>query len=160
MFGTYNKIESIEQVKENDILFYAVSKREILNNDFNRIRKSLEILKEAGKDAKGKLFLTFDGYDNDKREIYMIPEIRNFVKNVWDDYKFLFYFLTSFDNNRAIIFSCLNDFKAIQNHRDKKCRLEIIYNQKIKEQTINAMKKYGLLIDDIDGVQRILFTII
>lgn len=144
MFGTYNKIESIEQVKENDILFYAVSKREILNNDFNRIRKSLEILKEAGKDAKGKLFLTFDGYDNDKREIYMIPEIRNFVKNVWDDYKFLFYFLTSFDNNRAIIFSCLNDFKAIQNHRDKKCRLEIIYNQKIKEQTINAMKKYGL----------------
>ena len=40
MFGTYNKIESIEQVKENDILFYAVSKREILNNDFNRIRKS------------------------------------------------------------------------------------------------------------------------
>lgn len=160
MFGTYNKIESIEQVKENDILFYAVSKREILNNDFNRIRKSLEILKEAGKDAKGKLFLTFDGYDNDKREIYMIPEIRNFVKNVWDEYKFLFYFLTSFDNNRAIIFSCLNDFKAIQNHRDKKCRLEIIYNQKIKEQTINAMKKYGLLIDDIDGVQRILFTII
>ncbi len=160
MFGTYNKIESIEQVKENDILFYAVSKREILNNDFNRIRKSLEILKEAGKDAKGKLFLTFDGYDNDKREIYMIPEIRNFVKNVWDDYKFLFYFLTSFDNNRAIIFACLNDFKAIQNHRDKKCRLEIIYNQKIKEQTINAMKKYGLLIDDIDGVQRILFTII
>ena len=116
MFGTYNKIESIEQVKENDILFYAVSKREILNNDFNRIRKSLEILKEAGKDAKGKLFLTFDGYDNDKREIYMIPEIRNFVKNVWDDYKFLFYFLTSFDNNRAIIFACLNDFKAIQNH--------------------------------------------
>ena len=160
MFGTYNKIESIEQVKENDILFYAVSKREILNNDFNRIRKSLEILKEAGKDAKGKLFLTFDGYDNDKREIYMIPEIRNFVKNVWDDYKFLFYFLTSFDNNRAIIFACLNDFKAIQNHWDKKCRLEIIYNQKIKEQTINAMKKYGLLIDDIDGVQRILFTII
>lgn len=160
MFGTYNKIESIEQVKENDILFYAVSKREILNNDFNRIRKSLEILKEAGKDAKGKLFLTFDGYDNDKREIYMIPEIRNYVKNVWDDYKFLFYFLTSFDNNRAIIFACLNDFKSIQNHRDKKCRLEIIYNQKIKEQTINSMKKYGLLIDDIDGVQRILFTII
>ena len=117
MFGTYNKIESIEQVKENDILFYAVSKREILNNDFNRIRKSLEILKEAGKDAKGKLFLTFDGYDNDKREIYMIPEIRNFVKNVWDDYKFLFYFLTSFDNNRAIIFACLNDFKAIKNHK-------------------------------------------
>lgn len=160
MFGTYNKIESIKQVKENDILFYAVSKREILNNDFNRIRKSLEILKEAGKDAKGKLFLTFDGYDNDKREIYMIPEIRNYVKNVWDDYKFLFYFLTSFDNNKAIIFACLNDFKAIQNDRDKKCRLEIIYNQKIKEQTINAMKKYGLLIDDIDGVQRILFTII
>ena len=119
MFEIYDVIKNVKQVKENDIFFYAVSKQEITNNDFNRIRKSLETLKKAGKDAKGKLFLTFDGYDNDKREIYMIPEIRSFVKNIWKEYKFLFYFLTLFDNNRAIIFACLNDFKVIQNEKEK-----------------------------------------
>ncbi len=160
MFEIYDVIKNVKQVKENDIFFYAVSKQEIINNDFNRIRKSLETLKKAGKDAKGKLFLTFDGYDNDKREIYMIPEIRSFVKNIWKEYKFLFYFLTLFDNNRAIIFACLNDFKVIQNEKEKKCKLEIIYNEEIKKQTIKAMKNYGLLIDDIDGAQRALFTII
>ena len=83
MFEIYDVIENIKQVKENNIIFYAVSKQEIINKDFNRIRKTLRILKDAGKEAKGKLFLTFDGYENDKREIYMIPEIRSFVKNIW-----------------------------------------------------------------------------
>ena len=160
MFGTYNKIESIEQVKENDILFYAVSKREILNNDFNRIRKSLEILKEAGKDAKGKLFLTFDGYDNDKREIYMIPEIRNFVKNIWEKYKYLFYFLTPFDNNKAIIFACINDVKAYQNIKTGITNLEIVYNEKIKLETIKSTEDFGRLIGDLDGARRELFKFI
>ena len=74
--------------------------------------------------------------------------------------QFLFYFLTLFDNNRAIIFACLNDFKVLQNNKEKKCRLEIIYNEEIKNKTINSMKNYGILIDDVDGVQRALLTII
>ncbi|OKZ73904.1 MAG: hypothetical protein BHW00_07240 [Clostridium sp. 26_22] len=160
MFEIYDVIENIKQVKENNIIFYAVSKQEIINKDFNRIRKTLRILKDAGKEAKGKLFLTFDGYENDKREIYMIPEIRSFVKNIWEEYRFLFYFLTLFDNNRAIIFACLNNFKVLQNNKEKKCRLEIIYNEEIKNKTINSMKNYGILIDDVDGVQRALLTII
>ncbi len=160
MFKIYDFIENVEQVKKADILFYAISKSEIIHKDLKRIRKNLDVLKKAGKDAKGKLFLTIDGYENDEREIYMIPEIRSFIKAVWEEYKYLFYFLIPFDNNRAIIFACLNDFKAYQNKDSGLCRLEIIYNKETKKQTINAMKQYGLLINDIEGVQRILFTFI
>ena len=91
----------------------------------------------------------------------MIPEIRSFIKSIWEECRYLFYFLIPFDNNRAIIFACLNDFKAY--HMDNgQCNLEIIYdnNNEIRKKTIDAMHQYGLKIDDIDDVQRILFTFI
>ena len=99
----YNdEIKSVLQVKKAELLFYSVSKREVTNKDYKRIINSLDILKDAGKEAKSKLFLVFDGYDNDKREIYEIPEIRDFVKYIYDKYKYLFYFLTTLDNNLCL----------------------------------------------------------
>lgn len=160
MYNIYESIDSVEQVKASDIILYAVSKLEIENKDLQRLSNSLEILKQAGKDAKGKLFLSFDGYDNDEREVYMIPEIRSFVKTIWEKYKYLFYFLTAFDNNRSIIFACINDFKAYRNMNDGKCYLEIVYNDEIKKLTIDAMIKHGIIINDIEGVQRVVFTFI
>lgn len=154
-------INNKSDVKHCDLILYSVSKREITNRDFTRLRRNLNILKEAGKDSKGKLLLTFDGYDNDSREIYMIDEIRDYIKTIWEEYKYLFYFLTAIDNNRALIFACLNDFEAMQLIQENKTKLRIInINEKIRQQTIEAMTKFGLAIDDVDGVQRILFSFI
>lgn len=160
MFNVSDSIENIQQVKNMTLLVYSVSKREILGNDFERIRKNLEILTKAGKDAKGKLFLTFGGYEDDKREIYMIPEIRNFIKKTWEEYKYLFYFLTPFDNNKAIIFACINDVKSYQKINSDVINLEIIYNEKIKLQTITATENFGRQIGDLDGARRELFKFI
>ena len=89
-----DQIKNIEDVEKVSLIFYSVSKREVDNKDFSRIRKSLEILKETGKKAKGKMVLSFSGYDDDIREVYMIPEIREFVRILWNEYKYIFYFLT------------------------------------------------------------------
>lgn len=102
--------------------------------------------------------LTFDGYNDDKREIYMISEIREFVKYIYTKYNFLFYFLTALDNNRSIVYACINDYKAIQNNND--VFLKIIYNEDIRKKTIYSMLEYGKLIGDLDGMQRIIFTFI
>ena len=56
MYNIYESIDSVEQVKESDIILYAVSKLEVENKDLQRLSNNLEILKQAGKDAKGKLF--------------------------------------------------------------------------------------------------------
>lgn len=160
MFNTYDSIENIQQVKKVGMFAYSVSKREIISKNFERLRKSLEVLKKAGKDAKGKLYLTFEGYEDDKREIYMIPEIRDFVKSIWEEYKFLFYFLTSFDNNKAIIFACINDFKAYQNNNTGITGLKIVYDEEVKLQTITAMTEFGITINDVDGARRELFKFI
>lgn len=160
MFEIKDVIEDTEQVKKSNLFLYAVSKREVKNKDFSRLRNNLEILKKSGKDAKGKLYLSFDGYDNDKREVYMIPEIREFVKTIWQEYKYLFYFLTLLDNNRTTIYACLNDFKAYQYMNEKVCKFKIIQKEEIRKQTIDAMRKYGLIIDDVDGIQEVLLTFI
>lgn len=160
MYNVYDFIESVEQVKKADLLLYAVSKKEVESKDVKRLIDSLEILKQAGKDAKGKLLLTFNEYDNDEREIYMIPEIRSFVKILWEKYKYMFYFLTALDNNRAVIFACINDFEALQNKDIGMVKLQIIYNEDINLQIIVAMQEFGNLIDDASGAKSIVQTII
>lgn len=160
MLEICDELKSVEQVKEVQIMLYAVSKQEVLNKDTKRLKSNLEILKKAGKYSKGKLFLTFDGFENDEREIYMIPEIRSFVKNIWEEYKYLFYFLTSLDNNRAIIFACINDFKAYKDINSKICNLQIIDDNETKKQTIDTTKQYGETINDLDGAIEILHTFI
>ena len=89
-------LKDINDVKNSYIIFFSVSKRELLNKDYTRIKNNIKILDDAGKFAKGKMLLTFDGFDFDKREIYEIPEIREYVKNIWDKDKHIFYFLTTF----------------------------------------------------------------
>ena len=158
MFEFLEEIKDVKQVKKTQMIFYAVSKNEIIRKNYRRILRTLELLKKSGKDAKGKLMLTFDGYNDDKREIYMISEIREFVKYIYTKYNFLFYFLTTLDNNRSIVYACINDYKAIQNNND--VFLKIIYNEDIRIKTINSMLEYGKLIDDLEEMQRIIFTFI
>lgn len=152
------EIRNVEQVKNATILVYAVSKEEIINKKYTRLLNSLNILKLSGKHAKEKLMLTFDGYDDDKREIYMIPEVREYVKYIYEKYNYIFYFLTSLDNNRSIIYACINDFRSIQNKNENFTRLEIISNKETRNKTVDAMLQYGIDIGDIDDIKRILYT--
>lgn len=153
-------LKNINDVKNSQLILFSVSKREILTKDYTRIEKSIQILNNAGKFAKGKIMLTFDGFDTDKREIYEIPEIREYVKNIWNKCKHIFYFLTALDNNRAIIFACINDFECFHRIGEIKTELHIINNQEIKEKTIDAMVKFGIKINDVENVRRIIFTFI
>ena len=106
------------------------------------------------------MMLTFDGFDFDKREIYEIPEIREYVKNVWDKCKHIFYFLTALDNNRSIIFACLNNFECFSRIGDIRRQLHIIFDEEIKNETIDGMLKFGLKINDVEDVRRIIYTFI
>ena len=154
-----NEIKSVSQVKKAEMLFFSVSKREVINKDYKRIINSLEIFKEAGTEAKSKLFLVFDGYNNDKREIYEIPEIRNFVKYIYNKYKYLFYFLTTIDNNRSIIYACINDLEVIHTDNNPIVGVRIIPNKKTEDEITNAMIEYGTKIGETE-MQREIFTFI
>lgn len=159
MFEYDYEIKNVLQVKKAELFFFSVSKKEVINKDYKRIINSLDILKEAGKEAKSKLFLVFDGYDNDKREIYEIPEIRDFVKYIYENYKYLFYFLTTLNNNRSIIYACISNLEIIHKRNSPIVGFRIIPNKKIMQEITNAMLEYGTQIGETE-MQREIFTFI
>lgn len=44
-----DNLKNVNEVKNIDIIFFSVSKRELLNKDYTRIEKNIKILNEAGK---------------------------------------------------------------------------------------------------------------
>ena len=44
-----DNLKNINEVKNADIIFFSVSKRELLNKDYTRIENNIKILNEAGK---------------------------------------------------------------------------------------------------------------
>lgn len=156
----YKEVACLEDIIKADLILYSINKKDLINRKFINFERILEILQKAGKDARGKLMLTFDGYDNDDREIYFIPEIREFVKYFYDKCNYLFYFLTTEDNNRSIIFACINDCNSFKVKGGNKVILETIYDQEIKMKTINSIIKYGLSQNDFIEAKRLLYTFI
>ena len=154
------KIENIKDVKEADLLYFEVTKEEVMNKHYKRLLESLKVLSQAGKHGREKLIIAFYGYDNDEREIYTIPEIRDFVKEIYERYSYIFYFLTSIDSNRTIIYACLNDCELFKQENSNKVALRIIPNKAIQERTTIEMLKYGVGQDDLLETRRILFTLI
>lgn len=85
-----------EQIKECSIAFICVGKNEILTKDvrgFGQLSNRLTISEEMITKSRGKISFFIDGYDNDPREIYEIPEVRTWIKLVVPTFKYWGYFL-------------------------------------------------------------------
>lgn len=111
------KKKPIEQIKAvtdkflkgGQILNINIRKREIVDKDISKISSIIDTLYGIldGKDLKEKVQISFVDYENDSRELYQIPEIREFVHELLKDSFVLFYMLTK--NCRIIFFlSCVS----------------------------------------------------
>ena len=97
---------SIAEASHAAILF---SKKEVRANNFDRAKKQFDELRKAGIKAAQKLSIFFDGYDDDSREIWQIPETRAFVARIFSEYpEFLFYLN---DKTKNPIICCLMNIK-------------------------------------------------
>lgn len=59
--------------------------------------------------ACGRISLVVDGYDRDPRELFEIPEVRNFIKALDDMWPYWLFFLSQVDDSIKIVESCLCD---------------------------------------------------
>lgn len=153
-----DELYETDNIKDFDCIVFTIYKREIINKDLSRTIKLIKKLEEAKEHARGKVVFIVDGYNNDKREIYMIPEIREFFKLVYEKYPYLFYFISSLDNNISIIYACLNDYRSYYNSKYTKVGLEIVDNYSLRNNIIEKTKEYGIKINDLENAQRQLFT--
>lgn len=156
----YGEIKPLEEMLNADLIVYSIGKEELIQKGYANFERILETLQKAGKDAREKLMITFDGYDNDDREIYLIPEVREFVKYFYDKCNYLFYFITYEAQNRGIIFACINDVKSYKENGKNDVTLEIVFNEAIITKTINAILKYGTSQDDLDETIKLLDSFI
>ncbi|WP_279194190.1 hypothetical protein [Holdemania massiliensis] len=82
-----------KDVKPGGMYFCPVSKEEAVKCDLRRMIKNFENMRETGRTGKGTLVISFDGYDNDPREIYQIPECKEFMIKLLAAIPYMFYYL-------------------------------------------------------------------
>lgn len=96
-------IVKAEELQGDLLVAHVVTKNEIELKATYKIIQQINEFKKAGVTAKNSLSVEFWGYDYDEREVFEIPEIRMFIREVYNQIPELFYFL-SIDNYTFAIF--------------------------------------------------------
>lgn len=91
--------DKVNKMFENqDKIYYSVSSEEIKNNDISVLKSFFRRLASNDllfRNLQGKLELTVDGYDNHKKELYEIKEVRRWFKKANKKISYWFYLLTT-----------------------------------------------------------------
>jgi len=114
------------QIKKSGLVMLNVSKEEVMKLDtsgFKTLLDRLTINDEMIAKSEGKLSFLIDGYNDDTREIYEIPEIRNWIRKVFHEFKYWGYFLNMSEDiaNLAglrLLVACLIDVKIVGENQD------------------------------------------
>lgn len=148
-------IKNPDMVKNMDLVFFSVTREEIINKSYKRLLDTLEVLKKSGKYGRNKLLLNIDGYNNDSREIYMIPEVRDFIQGIWKECKFFLYFVSDIGGTRDVFVACLNEYISHKYVGMKETILEVNYNKFVMQETVDAIIRYGMQVNDYDEAFKI-----
>lgn len=62
---------------------------------------------ESTREYGGRLEFVFEGFENDPREVYAIPEIRQFVSSLTERFPFWFHFCGKVDDTLFALMACL-----------------------------------------------------
>jgi hypothetical protein len=112
----------------NGIIYFSIPRADVLNMNFKNIDNTFKVFRECKHRARGKIILTFSGYEYTADEIFEIPEIREYVTELLNRYSYLFYFLSDIDNNSQIILACLCDIETVYLGEKKQTISEIFYS--------------------------------
>lgn len=140
-----------------DLIFHSVTKKEIMKQDTKRINEYLEMLRKDLENSCSKLMITFDGYENDPREIYEIEEIRKYVSKLFSENKDLFYYITTMDNNNSMLLACMSDCTKIRQEGSKIITLGVMPDIILKNQITHAVMR--CVNNDIQRAKVILDTL-
>jgi hypothetical protein len=93
-----------------DWLGVVVDRSDVEKGD---IMPTLDVLRSAMADAdtcrifQGQVEMSFDGYNEDPREIYEVPEIREFLRALDSQFPYWFYFLSTESDTLRMVTFCL-----------------------------------------------------
>jgi hypothetical protein len=92
-----------------DPLVIVITRQEVESLDITGPLNMLQPLLESPQTARNhfeKIDLAFHGYDDDSRELFEIPDVRNFVFKLDDAFPYWFYFLSKNDLGLQALILC------------------------------------------------------
>ncbi|MGD7023037.1 hypothetical protein ACQCVK_10605 [Rossellomorea vietnamensis] len=124
-------------------LILLVSKKAVKRKDIKYHSNLFNELDRNAKDYSNGVTLLFEGYDEDQREIYQIPEVRKWVKLLLNKVPHLFYYLCDFTESITMIYLCVAKIKNVSAFRNRKnCEME--FESELRDYIIEAVYKYSL----------------
>ncbi len=93
-------------------IYLVISREQINECDISgplRVLRQLQGNPEKAVAACGRISLVIDGYNKDPRELFEIPEVRRFIKELDAIWPYWFFFLSQADDSIKVIESCLCD---------------------------------------------------
>lgn len=140
-----------EQVlNSKSMISFCVDKYEVENMDFDRMEETLEVLQNCGVKSRGKIEITFSGYELSSLEIFEINDIRRYVEEVFRRHNNLFYFLSGdMSKNQYILFCLITTEKIRSDIRSYDLEVDCNKdrNKVVIEDIINGFIEYA---DDLD----------
>jgi len=136
----------------NDILIFTLNKYEVSNGIFHRLDHIMDILNRQGKNAFQILGLSFE-YDDDPREIWDIPEVVRYIKQILEKYPYFFYFYFDISTKAVSAFLyCLSGARTVQTRADMgKVQLAVDTYKVLdlaKKYILGEIEEYGRKNDD------------
>ena len=112
LFDFANGDDLAAKAQTSDQLILRVSTEEVSKGLIGDAVDRLSVLsdcKALTRKFKGKVWIYFDGYDNDRREIYQIPECVSFFRQVTDSWPYWYHFLEKQAEQMSLLHRLLCD---------------------------------------------------
>lgn len=100
-----------------EIWHLVVPRRSVEAGDVSSV---LLYLRSISSDAscawemRGRISISFDGYSHERRSIFTVPEVREFVARVHAAWPYWFFFLNQVDHSIKVVAACLCDMKRVE----------------------------------------------
>ena len=103
----------------NDLIFYQFSRDRVAVGDakdfLSRFGKYRVPVGKPLQEMMDTLALMIEGYDDDPREIYAIPEVRTFYRHLWQVWPYWLYFCNlDTENLMMMVMCCLDSLDAVK----------------------------------------------
>lgn len=126
-----------------------------------------EFKKYEKKRLRGKIIIIFNGYEQDRREVYQVREITNWVDRLLKNVPHLFYFLSRDNYAMRIAFFCLSEvvgrsgmevsITKEQGRRliEKVTKSAVVYAKKSKESAAEQWNLAESILDELGYEQTV-----
>lgn len=159
---------------ESAVFFMPFQYDDVMNFNIKPIDKLFKVADAIRKPLYQKILISFNGFDNDRRELYEIDEAKKYIKKLVTKRPQLLYYI-NMEACYDFLFACLADeIMTIRNTEDTLSSHELYkkYTQNgleipryktrltVKTDTIesvsNRLTDYGIKVNDVQGVAKII----